>query len=210
MQSLIEKMREPQLAAYGGKIATADRLLYRRGNFDGTMDQLICDGLRSELDAEIALSPGFRWGTTILPGEPVTMEDVLSETAITYPETYMQVMTGSQIKDILEDVCDNLFNADPYYQQGGDMVRVGGFAYTCTPAESLGRRISEMKLDNGRAIVAHKSYKVAGWASLNEQKGKPVWEVFARHLGSGKEPARRGTGVTLRGVDNNPGIAGQG
>jgi sulfur-oxidizing protein SoxB len=208
MQSLIEKMREPQLAVYGGKIATADRLLYRRGNFDGTVDQLICDALRSELDAEIALSPGFRWGTTILPGEPVTMEDVLSETAITYPETYMQVMTGSRIKDILEDVCDNLFNADPYYQQGGDMVRVGGFAYTCTPAESLGRRISEMRLDNGRAIEARKSYKVAGWASVNEQKGKPVWEVFAMHLGSRKEPARRGAGVTLRGVDNNPGIAG--
>ena len=97
------------------------------------MDQLICDALRSEFDAEIALSPGFRWGSSVLPGQPVTMEDVLTETAITYPETYSLSMTGSQIKDILEDVCDNLFNADPYYQQGGDMVRVGGFAYTCTP-----------------------------------------------------------------------------
>jgi sulfur-oxidizing protein SoxB len=174
------------------------------------VDQVICDALRGELDAEIALSPGFRWGLSVLAGQPVTMEDVLSETAITYPETYIQKMTGNQIKDILEDVCDNLFNADPYYQQGGDMVRVGGMAYTCTPADQVGHRISELKLDNGHAIEAGKSYKVAGWASVNEQKGLPVWDVMARHLRSGKAPARHGTGVTLRGVDDNPGIAGQG
>jgi sulfur-oxidizing protein SoxB len=210
MQALIEKMREPQAAAYADKIATADRLLYRRGNFSGTVDQLICNALRSEFDAEIALSPGFRWGLSILPGQPLTMEDVLAETAITYPETYAQRMTGSQIKNVLEDVCDNLFNADPYYQQGGDMVRVGGFAYTCTPAESAGHRISDLKLDNGRTLEAGKSYKVAGWASVNEQKGMPVWDVFARHLASGKRPVQQGTGVTLKGVDDNPGIAGQG
>jgi sulfur-oxidizing protein SoxB len=210
MQALIEKMREPQAAAYADKIATADRLLYRRGNFSGTVDQLICNALRSEFDAEIALSPGFRWGLSILPGQPLTMEDVLAETAITYPETYAQRMTGSQIKNVLEDVCDNLFNADPYYQQGGDMVRVGGFAYTCTPAESVGHRISDLKLDNGRTLEAGKSYKVAGWASVNEQKGLPVWDVFARHLASGKRPVQQGTGVTLKGVDDNPGIAGQG
>jgi sulfur-oxidizing protein SoxB len=210
MQALIEKMRTPQAAAYADKIATADRLLYRRGNFSGTVDQLICDALRSEFDAEIALSPGFRWGLSILPGQPLTMEDVLAETAITYPETYAQRMTGNQIKGVLEDVCDNLFNADPYYQQGGDMVRVGGFAYTCTPAESVGRRISDLKLDNGRTLEAGKSYKVAGWASVNEQKGLPVWDVFARHLASGKMPVQKGTGVTLKGVDDNPGIAGQG
>jgi sulfur-oxidizing protein SoxB len=210
MQALIEKMREPQAAAYADKIATADRLLYRRGNFSGTVDQLICNALRSEFDAEIALSPGFRWGLSILPGQPLTMEDVLAETAITYPETYAQRMTGSQIKNVLEDVCDNLFNADPYYQQGGDMVRVGGFAYTCTPAESVGHRISDLKLDNGRTLEAGKSYKVAGWASVNEQKGMPVWDVFARHLASGKRPVQQGTGVTLKGVDDNPGIAGQG
>jgi sulfur-oxidizing protein SoxB len=138
------------------------------------------------------------------------MEDVLAETAITYPETYVQSMTGGQIKDVLEDVCDNLFNADPYYQQGGDMVRVGGLAYTCTPAESVGHRISELKLDNGRAIEAGKSYRVAGWASVNGQSGTPVWDVLARHLRAGKMPDRRGDGVTLKGVDNNPGIAGQG
>ena len=135
MQALIDKIREPHAAALGEKIAAADRLLYRRGNFNGTMDQLICDALRGELNAEIALSPGFRWGTTALAGQPLTMEDVLAQTAITYPETYVQTMTGGQIKDVLEDVCDNLFNADPYYQQGGDMVRVGGLAYTCTPDE---------------------------------------------------------------------------
>jgi sulfur-oxidizing protein SoxB len=210
MQALIQKMREPHAAGYAEKIATADRLLYRRGNFFGTVDQLICDALRSELDAEIALSPGFRWGSSMLPGQPVTMEDVLSETAITYPETYVQSLTGSQIKDILEDVCDNLFNADPYYQQGGDMVRVGGMAYTCTPGESVGRRISELKLDSGRALSAGKSYSVAGWASVNPQQGMPVWDVLAKYLRAGKAHEPRGAGVTLKGVEDNPGIAGQG
>jgi S-sulfosulfanyl-L-cysteine sulfohydrolase len=210
MQALIDKIREPHAAAYAEKIAPADRLLYRRGNFSGTMDQLICDALRSELDAEIALSPGFRWGTSVLQGQALTMEDVMAETAITYPETYVQNMTGGQVKDILEDICDNLFNADPYYQQGGDMVRVGGFAYSCTPAESVGHRISDLKLDNGRNIEAGRSYKVAGWASVNAQQGTPVWDVFAKHLRSGKTPAPRGTGITLRGVDGNPGIAEQG
>jgi sulfur-oxidizing protein SoxB len=210
MQALIEKLRAPYAASHAEKVATADRLLYRRGNFNGTMDQLICDALRSEFDAEIALSPGFRWGTSVLPGQPVTMEDVLSETAVTYPETYLQGMTGGQIKDILEDVCDNLFNADPYYQQGGDMVRVGGMVYTCAPAEAVGRRISDLKLDNGRPIEAGKNYKVAGWASVNEQKGVPVWDVFAKHLRAGKISDRRGSGVMLKGVADNPGIAGQG
>ncbi len=210
MQALIDKLRGPQAASYAEKIATSDRVLYRRGNFSGTIDQMICDALRGELDAEIALSPGFRWGTSVLPG-PVTMEDVLAETATTYPETYVQRMTGSQIKDVLEDICDNLFNPDPYYQQGGDMVRVGGFTYTCTPAESVGRRISGLKLDNGRAVEAGKSYKVAGWASVNDLKGAPVWDVFAKHLRSQKMPDRNVTGVTLKGVDDNPGIiAGQG
>jgi sulfur-oxidizing protein SoxB len=117
-------------------------------------------------------------------------------------------MTGSQIKDILEDVCDNLFNADPYYQQGGDMVRVGGIVYTCMPTESVGRRISDVRLEGGRTLEARKSYKVAGWASINQQQGAPVWDVLAKHLRSGKAPKPRGTGVTLRGVDDNPGIAG--
>ena len=207
MQALIDKMHAPYASAYAEKVATADRLLYRRGNFDGTMDRLICEALRSELDAEIALSPGFRWGTTVLQGQSVTMEDVLAQTAITYPETYTQSMTGAQLKDVLEDVCDNLFNADPYYQQGGDMVRVGGMSYTCAPAETTGHRISELKLDNGRAIEPGKSYKVAGSASVNEQKGAAVWDVFANYLRSGKTADQRGSGVTLRGVEGNPGIA---
>ncbi|WP_213772183.1 thiosulfohydrolase SoxB [Bradyrhizobium sp. dw_78] len=210
MQALIDRIGEPYAATYAEKIATADRLLYRRGNFDGTMDRLICDALRRELDAEIALSPGFRWGTTVLQDQPVTMNDVLAETAITYPETYVQRMTGSQIKEILEDVCDNLFNADPYYQQGGDMVRAGGMAYICSPAEAAGRRISGLTLDNGRAIEAGKSYKVAGWASVNAQKGTPVWDVLANYLRAGKIGDPRKSGVTLKGVDDNPGLAEQG
>jgi sulfur-oxidizing protein SoxB len=210
MQALIDKMREPYVAGWSDRIATADRLLYRRGNFSGSMDQLICDALLGELNTEIALSPGFRWGLTALAGQPLTMEDVLAETAITYPETYVQTMTGGQIKDVLEDVCDNLFNADPYYQQGGDMVRIGGLSYACTPAESVGKRISELKLDSGRALEAGKRYKVAGWASVNEQSGAPVWDVVANHLRSGKPPNRQPPGVTLKGVDDNPGIAGQG
>src|SRR3954468_15724055 len=157
MQALIDKLRTPYAPGYAEKIATADRLLYRRGNFSGTTDQLICDALPGELNAEIALSPGFRWGTSVLPGQPVTMEDVLAETSVTYPETYVQRMTGGQIKDILEDVCDNLFNADPYYQQGGDMVRVGGFTYTCAPAQAAGRRIADLTFEDGRRLEAGKS-----------------------------------------------------
>ncbi|MBA7468938.1 hypothetical protein ES707_04194 [subsurface metagenome] len=210
MTALIDKVRSPYAAAYGEKLATADRLLYRRGNFSGSMDLLICDALRSELDAEIALSPGFRWGTTALAGQPLTMEDILSETAITYPATYVQKMTGAQIRDVLEDVCDNLFNADPYYQQGGDMVRVGGLSYACSPLESAGKRISEIKLDNGRELEAGKTYKVAGWASVNEQNGELVWDVVAKYLRAGKPPNRQGAGVTLKGVDGNPGITGHG
>jgi sulfur-oxidizing protein SoxB len=208
MEALIEKVRAPHAAAYAQKIATTDRLLYRRGNFNGTMDTLICDALRTAFDAEIALSPGFRWGTSVLPGQGVTMEDVLAETACTYPETYVQSMTGGQIKDILEDVCDNLFNPDPYYQQGGDMVRVGGLLYACTPAESAGHRISELRLGDGRSLEAGKSYKVAGWASVNKQDGAPVWDVFAKHLRNGMTSSVRRDSVTVKGVEGNPGWAG--
>jgi sulfur-oxidizing protein SoxB len=152
MAALINKIREPHVAGWGGKVATTDRLLYRRGNFTGTVDQLICAALRREFDTEIAMSPGFRWGASFLPNQPLTMEDVLAETAITYPETYVQKLSGSEIKNTLEDICDNLFNPDPYYQQGGDMVRVSGLTYSCTPSEAIGRRISDVKLDNGRPI----------------------------------------------------------
>jgi S-sulfosulfanyl-L-cysteine sulfohydrolase len=209
MEALIEKLHATHDREWSNQVGTADRLLYRRGNFSGPMDQLICDALRGEFDAEIALSPGFRWGATALTGQALTMEDLLAETAITYPETYMQTMTGSQIKDVLEDVCDNLFNADPYLQQGGDMVRVGGMSYACAPAESVGRRISELRLDNGHALAPGKRYKVAGWASVNERQGKPVWDVFANYLRAGKT-ARGGSGVSLKGVDGNPGVDGTG
>jgi S-sulfosulfanyl-L-cysteine sulfohydrolase len=209
MQALVDRLRKPHADALGERLAVAGELLYRRGNFNGSVDQLICDALRHELDAELALSPGFRWGNTLLPGEPITMEDILSETAITYPEVYVQEMTGAQIKAIMEDICDNLFNPDPYYQQGGDMVRIGGMDYACAPAENIGRRISDMTLDNGRKLEADKSYKVAGWASVNPQTGKPVWDVFAKYLrGQKTVNPKKLNRVALKGVSNNPGISG--
>lgn len=206
MLVLIERLRAPHLEALSAPVARAPRLLYRRGNFSGTIDDLLCAALRRELDAEIVLSPGFRWGGSLLAGQAMTMEDVQAQTATTYSEVYAQPMTGAQIKTVLEDVCDNLFNADPYYQQGGDMVRLGGLSYACAPEESFGRRISELRLADGRALQAGKSYKVAGWASVNQQHGAPAWEVFARHLRAGEWPASADT-VTLRGVEGNPGLA---
>ena len=211
MAVLIQKVRAPHAKMLDDKVAIVDHLLYRRGNFNGTMDQLICDALRQQLDADIALSPGFRWGATVLSGEPITMQDVLSETAITYPEAYVQSMTGEQLKAIMEDVCDNLFNPDPYYQQGGDMVRLGGMSYSSAPNETMGKRISNLKLANGTQIEATKSYRVAGWASVNEQKGAPVWETVVSYLRGSKHMAEgKGSGVEIQGVDDNPGFAGQG
>jgi sulfur-oxidizing protein SoxB len=208
MQALIERLRNPYAAKFDERLAVAGDLLYRRGNFNGTTDQLICDCLREELDAELALSPGFRWGNTMLPGEPITMEDVLSETAMTYPQVYVQEMTGAQLKGVMEDICDNLFNPDPYYQQGGDMVRIGGMDYACAPNESVGNRISDMTLDNGKAIEPGRPYKVAGWASVNPQDGKPVSEVFAGWLRKQKTVRpKRLNRVALKGVSDNPGIA---
>jgi S-sulfosulfanyl-L-cysteine sulfohydrolase len=211
MHALIDKQHAPYAAQFGETLTTADELLYRRGNFSGPMDQVICDALRQSLDCQIALSPGFRWGTTVLAGQPITMGDVLKETAITYPETYMQDMTGGQIKAILEDIADNLFNPDPYYQQGGDMVRVGGLDYTCAPEEPSGRRISGMTLDDGTTVEDSKSYRVAGWASVNPQTGKPVSDIVAGYLRSQKTlKIKRLNKVTLKGIANNPGIIGGG
>jgi S-sulfosulfanyl-L-cysteine sulfohydrolase len=207
MQALIDRLHAPYAAQYNERLATADELLYRRGNFTGPMDQVICDALRQELDAQIALSPGFRWGTTVLAGQPITLEDVLSETAITYPEVYVQTMTGSQIKAIMEDVVDNLFNPDPYYQQGGDMVRVGGMDYACAPGAPSGSRISDMTLDDGTALEADKTYRVAGWASVNPQQGKAVSEVVAAYLRAQKAvKMKRPNRVALKGTAGNPGI----
>ena len=211
MPALIEKLRAPYAAKFGEHLATTDTLLYRRGNFSGSMDQVICDALRHALDAQIALSPGFRWGTTLLAGQPITMEDVLAETAITYPETYVTDMTGSQIKAVMEDVADNLFNPDPYYQQGGDMARIGGMDYVCAPNEATGRRISDMTLDDGTPVEPDKSYRVAGWASVNPQSGMPVSEVVAGYLRSEKTvKIKRLNRVALKGVNGNPGIAERG
>jgi len=207
MQALIDRLRAPHSQQFGEQLAVAGELLFRRGNFTGPMDQVICDALRRELEAQIAFSPGFRFGTTVLAGAPVTMEDLLTETAITYPEVYVQEMTGSQIKAIMEDVADNLFNPDPYYQQGGDMVRVGGMDYACAPGAPTGSRISAMALDDGTPLQAGKTYRVAGWASVNPQQGKPVSEVVAGHLRAEKTiRIKRVNRVALKGVDHNPGI----
>jgi len=208
MAALIDRLRAPYRAKFGERLATADALLYRRGNFTGPMDQVICNALRRELDAQIGLSPGFRWGTTLLAGQAITMEDVLAETAITYPGVYVTDMTGAQIKAMMEDVVDNLFNQDPYYQQGGDMVRIGGMDYACAPNEATGRRISDMTLDNGEPLEAGKSYRVAGWASVNPQSGKPVSEVVAAYLRSEKTVKLRHVNrVALKGMSANPGIS---
>jgi len=207
MQALIDRLRTPYAAKFSETLATADELLYRRGNFTGPMDQVICDALRQELDVQIALSPGFRWGTTLLAGQPITMEDVLTETAITYPEVYVTDMTGSQIKAVMEDIVDNLFNPDPYYQQGGDMVRIGGMDYACAPNEAAGQRISDMTLDGGTALQADKSYRVAGWASVNPQTGKSVSEVVAGYLRREKTvKIKHPNRVVLKGVAKNPGF----
>jgi sulfur-oxidizing protein SoxB len=207
MQALIDRLRAPYAAAFGEKLAVAGELLYRRGNFAGPVDQVICDALRRELDAQIALSPGFRFGATVLAGEPITGEELLSEAAISYPEVYVREMTGNQLKAALEDVADNLFNPDPYYQQGGDMVRVGGMDYACAPAAAAGSRISDMTLSDGTPLEAGTRYRVAGWASLEPQTGKPVSEVVAGYLRAEKTVriARRNR-VVLKGVAGNPGI----
>ena len=209
MATLIERIRAPFADMLGEELAIADTLLYRRGNFNGTFDQLICDAQRIVGDAQVSLSPGFRWGTTIVPGQAVTMERVLDQTATTYPETYVREMKGADLKLILEDVADNLFNPDPYYQQGGDMVRVGGLDYVCNPTQSIGNRISEMTLDDGERIEAEKSYKVAGWATVNAQSpGPPIWEVVAEYLRDRKSAriAKLNT-PRLINVAGNPGIA---
>ncbi len=210
MSGHIEKIRAPYLDKLTEKLAEAgDEVLYRRGNFNGTFDQVICDALREQLDAQVSLSPGFRWGTTVLPGQPITMENVLDQTCMTYPETYVQEMTGETIKTILEDVCDNLFNADPYFQQGGDMVRVGGLDYVCDPTGKMGGRISDMTLDNGEKIDPKKKYKVAGWATVGSKApGAPVWEVVADYLRDRKQVKLTKINTPkLVNVENNPGLA---
>ena len=209
MAAEIDKLRAPNRAMLDETMASAGELLYRRGNVAGTMDQVVCDALMQQLDAPIALTPGFRWGPSALPGEAITMDLVYAHTAITYPDVYVQEMTGAAIKTVLEDVCDNLFNPDPYVQQGGDMVRVGGLDYACAPGAAMASRISDLTLANGAALEAGKTYRVAGWASVNLPQGnRPVWDVVATHLRGQKEvrPGRAGR-IKLVGVEGNPGLA---
>ncbi|TJY64842.1 thiosulfohydrolase SoxB [Sinimarinibacterium sp. CAU 1509] len=182
MQALITRVRKPYEKQLGEVLATTEDLLYRRGNFNGTFDQLIVDAMLDVREAQIAFSPGFRWGTSLLPGSPITMEHVLDQTAITYPSTTLTEMSGERVKAVLEDVADNLFNPDPYYQQGGDMVRVGGLTYAIDPGAVMGQRIQDMRLD-GKPLDASKTYKVAGWASVQPNaSGEPIWDVVAQWL----------------------------
>ena len=213
MDALITKLRAPFEARLNEKLAVTDGLLYRRGNFNGSWDQLICDAMMDVQGAEIAFSPGFRWGTSLLPGDTITRELLMDQLAITYPYATLTEMTGETIKTILEDVADNLFNPDPYYQQGGDMVRVGGLAYTMTPGEKMGSRISNLQL-KGRPIAAGKKYKVAGWAPVAEEAKslpgvKPVWEHVETWLKAqgGRVKPRQINTPTLVATPGNPGIA---
>ena len=210
MTALIKKIRAPYEAKLSEKLAITDGLLYRRGNFNGSFDQVILDGLIKQKNAEISFSPGFRWGTSLLPGEAITMEHLLDQTAITYPFTTVTNMTGETIKTVLEDVADNLFNPDPYYQQGGDMVRVGGLQYAIDPAGAAGKRITEMRL-NGKLIEAGKTYKVAGWAPVSEEAkaagGEAIWDLMARHLKEVKTiKAVKLNEPLIKGVSKNPGM----
>jgi sulfur-oxidizing protein SoxB len=184
MAAKVRSVRAPHEAKLREVIGRTDTLLYRRGNVNGTLDDLICEALLAERDAEIALSPGFRWGNSLLAGQDITREDIYNATAITYPAVYRNKMTGAFLKTVLEDVADNLFNPDPYYQQGGDMVRCGGLGYTIDIAKPMGQRISAMThLKSGKPIEANADYVVAGWASVNEgTEGPPVWDLVERHV----------------------------
>ena len=211
MRALIERVRAPHETKLNEVLARTEGTLYRRGNFNGTFDQVIVDALMKVKGAQIAFSPGFRWGTSLLPGQDILMEHVLDQTAITYPWSTVTPMSGEMIKVVLEDVADNLFNPDPYYQQGGDMVRVGGLQYTINPTANAGGRISDMVLD-GKPIDASKTYQVAGWAPVSEQArdvgGEPIWDVVATYLKDQKTiPARAPNTPRIIGSEGNPGYA---
>jgi S-sulfosulfanyl-L-cysteine sulfohydrolase len=203
MSAAVAKARAPFADDLERVVGHSDSLLYRRGNFNGTFDDLICAALLKERDAEIALSPGFRWGTSVLPGQPITIEDIHNATAITYPQVYRISMTGERLKEILEDVADNLFNPDPYYQQGGDMVRCGGLGYAINVSKPVGQRISAMThLKSGKAIAPKRDYVVAGWASVNEgTEGPPVWDLVQRYIAAEKSVrVAPNTSVKISGV----------
>jgi sulfur-oxidizing protein SoxB len=207
MAELIRELRAPYRSDLERVVARTDSLLYRRGNFNGTFDDVICDALLTERDAQIALSPGFRWGSSLPPGHEIRVEDVYNQTAITYPAAYRTTMDGATLKGVFEDVADNLFNPDPYYQQGGDMVRVGGMSYAIDVSKPIGARISDMRLANNTPIEATKTYTVAGWASINEgTAGPPIYDVVTNYLERRQVvrvsdlPTVRVTGADQRGV----------
>lgn len=207
MQAHIDSARAPFQARLDEQLAVTEGLLYRRGNFNGSWDQLIIDALMQVKGAEIAFSPGFRWGTTLLPGQPITRELMMDQLAITYPTSTLAEISGATIKSILEDVADNLFNPDPYYQQGGDMVRVGGLEYSCTPNARAGARISNLRL-KGRPLAADKLYKVAGWAPVAEGvTGEPIWDIVETWLRDRKVvQSRMPSRPALIGVQGNAGL----
>ena len=196
MAAKIAAIRAPHEKMLREVIGKTETLLYRRGNFNGTLDDVICDALLAERDAEIALSPGFRWGNSLLPGADITREDIYNATALTYPAAYRMSMTGARLKEVLEDVADNLFNPDPYYQQGGDMVRVGGVSYSIDVNASAGRRIGDLaSLKTGKPLEAAKDYTVTGWASVNQDaEGPAIWDVVMRHIETKKTVAPREAG----------------
>jgi sulfur-oxidizing protein SoxB len=203
MKAHIEAVREPFQKDLSRVLGTTDGLLYRRGNFDGTLDTLICDSIIEQRDVEISLSPGVRWGPSMLPGAPITFEDITNATAMSYPACYRTTMTGARLKEVLEDVADNIFNPDPYYQQGGDMVRCGGLGYAIDIAQPAGQRISNLTaLRTGAPIDASKEYAVGGWASVNEgTEGPPIWDVVSDYITSKKVVSvRPSTAVNVKGV----------
>ena len=203
MAVAIDKARAPYEADLARVVGHTDSLLYRRGNFNGTFDDLICQAMLAERDAQIALSPGVRWGASLLPGDPITFEAITNATAITYPNCYRTEMTGAFLKEIFEDIADNIFNPDPYYQQGGDMVRVGGLGYKIDVSAPIGKRISEMTLlKTGERLEAEKNYTVAGWASINEgTEGPPIWEVVENHVsGAGTVTIEKNESVKIVGT----------
>lgn len=207
MDEYIKKVRAPYEKDLNEQLAITDELLYRRGNFNGTFDQLILDAMIDYHNADIAFSPGFRWGVTVLPGQPITREHVMTQTAITYPTATFNKFSGEQVKEILEDVADNLFNDDPYYQQGGDMVRVGGLKFSIDPTKTIGNRITDMEL-RGKKLDANKTYSVAGWASVARPlEGKPIWEVVEDYLRQNKTVQIKEVNVPkIKGIQNNMGL----
>ncbi len=210
MKKYIEDVRAPFKKDLDRVIATTEDTLFRRGNFNGSWDQIICDALIDVKGADISLSPGFRWGgTSVMPGQNITFDDLATQTAMTYPETYARDISGKDIKLILEDVADNLFNEDPFYQQGGDMVRTGGISYRINPTAKMGERISDITLTkNGHKLDASKSYKVAGWSTVGSKSpGEPVWETVETYLQNVKHIANLKVDTPdIIGVKGNPGI----